>query len=199
MNPFTGFPYFSSFRWLPLLLVAFLVGCSSKPRVVTDYDSGYGFAQLKTFSLAEARQQEREDVLISPFTFQHVERIVQQEMAKSYTQVAADADPDFIVHYHIVIEEKLDPGSYDRIYGYGYYSRFYRYHPSPLFYGSTGGPRVYNQGNLIIDLVDARTQKPIWRGVSEKRLRTSATPAQQREILTTAVREVLAQFPPVNP
>lgn len=199
MNSFPALPSHLFLRWFYLLLVVFLAGCASKPRVITDYDPGYAFSQLKTFALAESRDESREDVLISPFTYQHVERLILQEMGKSYTQVATDADPDFILHYHIVIEEKLDPGSYDRIYGYGFYSRYYRYTPSPLFYGTTGGPRVYNQGNLIIDLVDARTHEPIWRGVSEKRLNTSATPATQREILTGAVRELLAEFPPANP
>lgn len=70
-------------------------------------------------------------------------------------------------------------------------------YPGPLFYGTTGGPRVYSQGNLIIDLVDGKTEKPIWRGVSEKRLRTGLSPAQQREVLTNAVQEVLATFPPI--
>jgi len=50
---------------------------------------------------------------------------------------------------------------------------------------------------LIVDLVDAKTEKPIWRGVSEKRLRQGLTPQEQREVLTNAVREVLAKFPPI--
>jgi hypothetical protein len=51
---------------------------------------------------------------------------------------------------------------------------------------------------LIIDIVDGKTQKPIWRGVSAKRLRHHLTPQQQRDVLTNAVHEVLANFPPVQ-
>ncbi len=181
---------------LLILSLGLLSGCASKPRVVTDYDSGYDFSALKTFTLVEAKQENRDELLISPFTFQHVHRLVESELSKTYR--AVEADPDFWVHYHIVIEEKLDPGTYDRFYGYGYYGRYYRYHPSPLFYGTTGGPRVYDQGNLIIDLVDARTQQPIWRGVSQKRLRSGLSPAQQRQLLSNAVNEVLSRFPPVQ-
>ena len=83
------------------------------------------------------------------------------------------------------------------MYGFGYYGRGYRYYPSPLFYGTTGAPRIYNQGNLIIDIVDGKTDKPIWRGVSEKRLRSGLTPQQQREILSEAVVQVLSKFPPI--
>ena len=185
-------------RFLSLLcLVALIVGCSNTPRVVTDYDTAYNFSALKTFAVAETKQDTKDNLLISPFTFSHIHNMVGQEFGQRYQQVDEGAQPDFIVNYHIVIEEKLDPGSYDRLYGFGYYGRGYRYYPSPLFMGTTGAPRVYNQGSLIIDLVDAKTEKPIWRGVSEKRLRNSLTPQQQREILTNAVREVLAKFPPI--
>jgi hypothetical protein len=58
--------------------------------------------------------------------------------------------------------------------------------------------RTYNQGSLILDITDAKDNKPVWRGVSEKRLNRNMTPAQQREVLSRAVSEVLSQFPPVN-
>lgn len=183
--------------WIGTLLL--VAGCATKPRVITDYEAGYDFAGLRTFAVLEARQETKDELLISPFTFGHVHQQIEQQFAQRYQQVSLEQNPDFIVNYHIVIEEKLDPGSYDRIYGFGGYGyrRGYRMYPGPLFYGTTGGPRVYNQGNLIIDLVDGKTEKPIWRGVSEKRLRTGLSPAQQREVLTNAVQEVLATFPPI--
>lgn len=173
------------------------VGCSNKPFVVTDYQSNYDFSALKTFLVAPAKQDVKENILISPFTFGHIHSVVEAELAKRYQPTSASDASDFTVNYHIVIEEKLDPGSYDRLYGFGYYGRGYRYHPSPLFYGTTGAPRVYNQGSLIIDIVDTKTEKPIWRGVSEKRLRNGLTPQQQREILTGAVVEIISKFPPI--
>lgn len=178
-------------------LVLLMAGCSNKPYVVTDYDTDYNFAALRTFTVAETQQDTKDNLLISPFTFSHIHNVVEQEFGQRYQKADDKASADFIINYHIVIEEKLDPGSYDRLYGFGYYGRGYRYYPSPLFYGTTGGPRVYNQGSLIVDLVDAKTEKPIWRGVSEKRLRSGLTPAQQRTILTNAVREVMAAFPPI--
>lgn len=178
-------------------LVLLVAGCANKPYVATDYDTSYDFSALRTFAVADVQQDTKDNLLISPFTFSHIHNVVEQEFGQRYQQVANDEAADFIVNYHIVIEEKLDPGSYDRLYGFGYYGRGYRYFPSPLFYGTTGGPRVYNQGSLIIDLVDAKTEKPIWRGVSEKRLRSGLQPVQQREILTNAVREIMAVFPPI--
>jgi len=182
-----------------LVLVMLLVGCSTKPYVETDYESGYDFSQLKTFKVAETRQDVKENLLISPFTLSHIHTAVDAELAKRYQAPAADSKPDFVVNYHVVVEEKIDPRSYNELYGYGWYGRGYYYpYPRPFFYGVNSGVRVYEQGSLIIDIVDGKTDKPLWRGVSQKRLSRGLSPQKQREILSMAVTEVLAQFPPVK-
>ena len=186
---------------LGLLLVAMgllvLAGCTNKPYVETDHLAEFDFSALKTFSVAETKQDTKENILISPFTLSHIHSALEAELGKRYQSAAVGAKPDFVVSYHVVIEEKVDPRSYDDLYGFGYYGRGYRY-PRPLFYGVNTGVRVYNQGSLIVDIVDAKTDKPIWRGVSEKRLSRGMASQQQREVLSRAVTEVVAQFPPVN-
>lgn len=182
-----------------VISLALLVGCANKPRVSTDYEASYSFAELKTFSVKETKQDTKENLLISPFTLSHIHAVVSSELSKRYQVTTGDVIPDFYVSYHVIMEEKIDPRSYDDLYGAGFWGRGYHY-PSPLFYhpGFGGSVDVYNQGSLIIDMVDAKTQKPIWRGVSEKRLNKSLSPQQQREILTSAVMQVIAQYPPVK-
>jgi len=184
-----------------LIVVSALVfaGCTTQPRVETDYQADFDFSSLKTFDVADTKQEGKDSILISPFTLSHIHSAVEGELAKRYQSATTGAKPDFIVSYHVVIEEKLDPRSYNDLYGFGgYYGRGYYRYPSPFFYGPNAGVRVYNQGSLIIDIVDAKTEKPIWRGVSEKRLSNDMPPQQQREVLSRAVTEVIAQFPPVN-
>lgn len=182
-----------------LVAVACLSACATKPRIATDYEANYSFAALKSFAVKSAKQDTKENILISPFTLSHIHSLINTELAKRYSFVDESAAPDFYVTYHVIMEEKLEPAAYDQMYGFGYWGRGYRY-PSPIFYHQSldSGVKVYNQGSLIIDIVDAKTQQPIWRGVSEKRLNKSFSPQKQREILTSAVLEVLAQFPPVN-
>ncbi|MDR7090098.1 DUF4136 domain-containing protein [Cellvibrio fibrivorans] len=188
-------------KQIGVLLVALsalvFAGCTTQPRVETDHQADFDFSSLKTFDVAETKQDTKDSILVSPFTLSHIHSALEGELGKRYQNAATGAKPDFIVSYHVVIEEKIDPRSYDDLYGFGYYGRPYRY-PSPFFHGPGTGLRVYNQGSLIIDVVDAKTEKPIWRGVSEKRLSRSMAPQQQREVLSRAVTEVIAQFPPVN-
>lgn len=190
-------------RRLSVLLVVLGVfafaGCATQPQVETDHQANFDFSSLKTFDVAETKQDSKESILVSPFTLSHIHSVLEAELGKRYQSAATGAKPDFIVSYHVVIEEKIDPRSYNDLYGFGYYGRGYRYpYAYPYFYGPGAGVRVYNQGSLIVDVVDAKTDKPIWRGVSEKRLSRSMAPQQQREVLTGAVAEVVAKFPPVN-
>lgn len=185
---------------MAMLGVLLLAACSSQPNVETDHQADFDFSSLKTFEVAETKQNTQESILVSPFTLSHIHSALNGELARRYQSVSTGAKPDFTVSYHVVIEEKIDPHSYDSLYGYGYgygyYGRGY-YRPWP-YYGYGTGVHVYNQGSLIIDIVDAKTGKPIWRGVSEKRLGRSMAPQQQREVLSAAVTEVMAHFPPVN-
>ncbi len=187
------------FTWLIALCSTLLfAGCTTQPNVETDHQANYDFSALKTFSVMETKQDTKENILISPFTLSHIHSALESELAKRYQSAASGAKPDFIVSYHVVVEEKIDPRSYDDLYGFGFYGRGYYRYPSPFFHGPGAGLRVYNQGSLIIDIVDAKTDKPIWRGVSEKRLSRGMAPQQQREILSKAVTEVISFFPPVQ-
>lgn len=184
--------------WLILGGLLLLVGCTNKPSVETDHQANFDFSGLKTFNVAESKQDIKENILISPFTFSHIHAALETELAKRYQASAATQGADFIVSYHVIIEEKIDPRSYDTLYGYGVYGRGYYPYGAPFFYGVNSGIRVYNQGSLIVDIVETKTNKPIWRGVSEKRLSRGMSPQQQREVLSKAVTEVIAQFPPVQ-
>lgn len=182
---------------LVLVGALFFIGCATQPAVETDHQADFDFSTLKAFSVAETKQDAKENILISPFTLSHIHSVLESELGKRYQSAGTGAKPDFIVSYHVVVEEKIDPRSYDDLYGFGYYGRGFRY-PRPFFYGTSTGLQVYNQGSLIIDITDAKTDKPIWRGVSEKRLGRGMAPQQQRIVLSRAVAEVVAQFPPVQ-
>lgn len=174
-----------------------LSGCATKPRIAVDYDANYNFASLKTFSLKESKQDLKENILISPFTLNHIRQLVNDELAKRYQLANENVAPDFYVSYHVIMEEKIDPHEYESSYGFGFGGGS-RYRPHISYRYGMGSLQVYNQGNLIIDFIDGKTQQPIWRGVSEKRLDKRLSPQKQREILASAVLEVLAQFPSVK-
>lgn len=195
-----------------MLAVWLVSGCTSGPRLVTDYDTAYGFGELRSFALAEADAQRRTNILISPFTYQHLDRAVIDALTPRYT-LAGDTDsagaegtgdegagdessPDFLVRYEIVMEDKLDPRGGDLRYGMAFgYGPFW---PSAHYHLGSSSPRTYTRGSLVIDFVEADTGEPIWHGVAEQRVSDRQNPERQREVLGEAVAQLLAQFPPTQ-
>jgi len=181
---------------LASLVLVFLAGCSSTPSVVTDYDTGYSFGNLNTFRVeATQRHNNPQNLLISPFTYSHLERLIGENLSERYRPAEEDAIPDFIVRYHIVVENRLDVRNYNQRHGFGYYGYgpFYRYP-----YAAQPTARIYRQGSLIVDIVEGDTKRPLWRGVSEQRLQDSLSPEEQRQRLGAAVTDIMSNFPPVR-
>ena len=62
--------------------------------------------------------------------------------------------PDLLVHYHASVTQKIDTRELDR----GYVSHHEAHDRAPM---------VYDQGTLVIDLIDSRTNQLVWRGWAE--------------------------------
>lgn len=181
---------------LTSLMLVFLAGCTSTPSVVTDYDTGYSFGDLDTFRVEVAQRKDSpQNLLISPFTYTHLERLIGENLSERYRPAEEGATPDFIVRYHIVVENRLDMRSYNQRHGFGYYGYgpFYRYP-----YATQPSPRIYRQGSLIVDIVEGESNRPLWRGVSEQRLQDSLSPDEQRQRLGAALTDIMSNFPPVR-
>ncbi|MBK9099251.1 MAG: DUF4136 domain-containing protein [bacterium] len=107
--------------------------------------------------------------------------------AKGYT-VADKAD--FGIALMFSSKTKTNIQSYGYGYGYGYWGR-------PGMYG-TGGVDVtqYDEGTLVIDIIDMAEQKLVWRGIGSGAMEQSPTVEERTENINNAVNKILAQFPP---
>jgi hypothetical protein len=54
----------------------------------------------------------------------------------------------------------------------------------------------YDEGTLVIDIVDAEAGKLVWRGSGSRRISTSPTPQKTTRRINEAVEAILARFPP---
>jgi hypothetical protein len=52
------------------------------------------------------------------------------------------------------------------------------------------------EGTLVIDLIDAKDKKGIWRGIAKGAYRADALPEERREFLSAVLREMFAGYPP---
>ena len=169
------------------VLIAAL-GCSTV-RTSSDYDPSANFASYHTYGwLPEGPEPTGHPRIDNPMLHERVRKSIDRALqAKGY---ALSADPDFLVTYHLSAQQKTDVTTYNE----GYYGRYGYVVGFP-----TTTVRQYDEGTLIIDVIDARARKVVWRGSATRRLREQSgqqDPAELEKRVFETVSETLAGFPP---
>jgi hypothetical protein len=91
----------------------------------------------------------------NPFFSDYLQGAIEKKMAVKGFQRAVGGTPDLLVHYHASVNQKLDVFEVDSRYGYCY---------------GNCQPQVvdYELGTLVIDIVDTKTNKVVWRGWAQE-------------------------------
>lgn len=172
-------------RHILLLLasaVLWVTSCSPY-RVVSDYSATADFTTYKTyqFKVDELKMNDLDK-----------DRVL-NEVAKTLQNkgLAASTSPDLIVNLkasHKKIEDtRMDPGF--GMWGWGW--------GRPWGYGmSYSWTTSYNQGSLMIELIDAKTNKLVWQGQGSG-INVDTPKSKQRQI-PEIVAEILALYPPMK-
>jgi len=163
--------------------VLFLLLAGAAPAVNIDYDTGADFSKYKTFAWKEGSPAP------NPLTQDRIRKAVLTEI-KTRGLTEATGKPDLYVLTHAAVKEekRVDVTNY----GYGGYGRYgYR----------TGGwgttdVNVYNVriGHLVIDLVDAETNKLVWRGSASAMATKNPNKSEKR--INKYVQKMLKKYPP---
>jgi len=180
-----------------LLVAALLVamGCATV-RVKTDHDPETDFSALRTFGWLEPPLREQpkpasgEDV--DPFAHntlldKRVRSAVEAELAeRGYAPAAAGETPDFQLRYHVILRDRTRTVSQPVFVGGGY-------HRYPYSYSGYYGTYTYEEGTLVLDVIDPGSEQITWRGWGRGRTDDAHLGAEE---VKTYVEEILARFPP---
>ncbi|MFI5236604.1 MAG: DUF4136 domain-containing protein [Ignavibacteriales bacterium] len=161
----------------------FLISCSSIT-VNQDYDPAFDFSKLKSFGFIPITSEAGIDQLSAD----KLGNAIKTELiAKGYK---LETPADFGIALMFSQQTKTNVQSYGYGYGYGGWG-------GAGMYG-TGGVDVtqYQQGTLIIDIIDMSQQKLIWRGTGSGIMSDSPSVETRTENVNNAVNQILAQFPP---
>jgi len=159
---------------LCLLLCGTLISCSSVT-VKSDFDANANFAQYKTFDFMSRSRDG------NPLNNKRVEAAIEQELIAKGLQKQAAGRPDLLVAYHTNVKDKIDVDTYG--YRYGRYGRRV---------GTYTTVQKYQQGTLVVDLVDAKEKELVWRGWAKGEVNDSIS----KEKIDDTVRKILGKYPP---
>lgn len=177
----------SSMRSFALVLplaagLTVLTGCGSV-RVNADFDPSVDFSNYESYAWLPDPAKDGDPRGENPLVHRRVRTAIDDQLRFQGFSLTSRR-PDFWVGYHFSLDRELDVGTVDRYYGYG-----------PRW-GPAVENEVYEEGTLIIDVIDARAKALVWRGVGSKRVEWSPTPVEMMRNIRLGVGDVLAEFPP---
>lgn len=129
-----------------------LTGCATMT-VSSHVERGVDFAQYRTWDWGPADALPTGDPRLdnNPFFKDYFEGAVEKQLAARHFEKSASGAPDLLIHYHANISQRFDVNGVDSARGYCY---------------DNCEPRVfeYEEGTLVIDIVDTYTNRVVWRG-----------------------------------
>ncbi|HEY7774646.1 MAG TPA: DUF4136 domain-containing protein, partial [Marinagarivorans sp.] len=180
-----------------IVFLALMSGCSSNNpiEVKTDVVTNE-FEQFSRYSWYGNSSAEPTDVAkrVGPM----VVNIVNEElMMKSYTLVDADS-ADFYVNYEVTAQDSIDINEmsvYSGL-GEGFVWRHGRGVSNEVYVESKEYEvKSFTKGTLIVDVIYAKTDKLVWRGVANKRIEQQLNDVEIKAQLKTAIAKLLKDIP----
>lgn len=190
------------------ILLAFLVGFSAcAPRVAVDKAQNIDFSKYRTFAWMDSDVKgTKNPVYYNQLASDQVEQTVVSELAKKGLKETSRR-PDLLIGYHFFVEEKTRTVANNTGGGpYGFYGPYAGWGRwgyagwGPGWWGwNSFGPQYtqekYEAGTVVVDMVDNRTKRLVWRGAVQNAV---GDPTRISQNLAKQVERIVEQFPQVR-
>jgi hypothetical protein len=164
------------------LVIASVCACGNPTYISHDYDPDADFDRYRTFGWIDQSTMEnrKQSMHMNPLVESRIQRAVNRGL--SARGLTPDAEnPDLLLVYHVGVQNITEI----RRTGYGW-----RY----------GGDNVradqFQEGTFMLDMVDARTRRMVWRGIAEGVLEENPTPEKFDREVYEMVERLLRKYPP---
>ncbi len=188
------------------LLVAtlFLAGCSTTPKADIDFKRDYDFSTTKKIGFYDRSGEVTGDnpLQLSDFQKERIDDALAQELRnRGFEIVDNAAEADLLLSWHLGTQNKTDVRTYETPsygMGYGRYGGYNRYSMYSCWSCSNTEVSVsnYTEGTFIIDMIDPKAGKSVWRSVTQSKLKGKRHEDEPGEI-NEAAKLVLGSFPPM--
>lgn len=164
-------------------------GCATTMNVSSHVQPDVDFARFRTYDWGPADALPTGDPRLdkNPFFQDRVQGTVEKQLAVRGFERLASGTPDLLIHFHASINQRIDVNRVDRERGYcsGDDCR--------------AGVIEYEAGTLVLDIVDTRSNKVIWRGWARDSVSVEGVLDNQDRMarkIDEGVTRMLARLPP---
>lgn len=174
------------------------IGCNVTSH--TEVAKGVNFTKYKTFAWAEPQNKKKADRADNDIVDNNIKNAVSDELVKKGWQ-ETDENPDVLLNYGVAVKRENNHQT-EPMYSYPHTQYFYWgrriysvWYPSTLI-----GTRSYNvpfhEGQLTINMVDAKTNRLIWQGWAQGEINSSKVNSKEVE---AQVKSIFKKFKyPIN-
>ncbi len=191
---------------MTLWRVLFLAGmgiaaaCAPSPKIGYDFDRGTNFTAYHTYAWLSGDQEKTGDRRADSSAVDMRIRIaVSTQLRMKGYQALPEGKPDFYVAYHIGLKDS-SPNVSTQYYSDGMAGHAFSHSADTRSAGKPAPTPTetpsYLTGSLLIDIIDAASQKLVWRGTAAGEIDPGLTSQQRDERTKTIVHEILLNFPP---
>jgi hypothetical protein len=170
---------------IAVVAALWIAGCATMT-VGSHVERGLNVGQYRTYDWGVPDALPASDPRLErdPFFQDHLRGAVEKAMATRGFAWSSDDTPDLLLHYHANITERIDVDRLETRYGYC------------VTEGCSVPTVRYEAGTLVLDVLDARTNRLLWRGWAQDAvkgmLNNQDTMARQ---INEAVARMFAEFP----
>ena len=161
---------------------AALTACASMD-VRSFVERGADLTKYRTFTWAAPDAQATGDPRLdnNPFFHERIQAAVEQRLkARAYEKTTAD-QPDLLIHYHASVTQQISSNGSNQ----------------PYVSCEDCKPFVFDAGTIVVDLVDARTHRLVWRGWAEGSIEGVVNDqAWMEKRIDEAVARIMNRLPP---
>jgi hypothetical protein len=161
--------------------VAVLAGGCSTLQVKSTAAPGANLAAYRTFAFLPPGASSSGAALLatSPAGQEIQGSIAQSLQAKGYVPAQAGQQPDVLIAYNRVLQNKLE------VEDWGY--------AGPFWGGWPGAVTQYTEGTIVVDIIDARTRQVLWRGTASQVVNDPLNPDPQK--VHNAIAKLMQTYP----
>ena len=158
---------------------------SNASNVVTDYDSNAVFGNYSSWAFAP----KGEDQSFTSLDGGRIESAVERELNRKAMRKVSEGEADLLVTWQVVEEERLERSGVGLGFGFG---------SGNFGWGLSTAPpiREVQEGKLVVELVDAQSERVVWRAVSRRYLNEDQSPEYRRELIDEVVADMFTEYPP---
>lgn len=184
-------------KFFSALLIIFVISGCSTLEIKSDYDKDFSFDGMSKFSVLYNKKDDRKD-----FTRSRIAKVLSKHFNDKGYKLTKKDNAEFYVLFHLDIEKKSQvETNYERIgvHPRGYYRLLSQVDPtaaqimhrqnSMIDTRVTTNTYEYEEGRLIIELLDNASNTIVWQGVVEDEISDISSQEQIQEIVETVFKD----------